>query len=175
VENFFLNIELFRLINGNHTPFWDRFFLFYRYAGTAWVLLPAIFFAAKMRPRRLSVLILAVAVQTLIVYTLKAVFAQPRPAALLENVHLLQPLYKYSFPSGDTAIAFAVAWSFVTRQKRLWVRLLLPFCALLVAYERIYLGVHFPLDVLAGAVIGMACGWGAYYADRKSLIWAARR
>jgi undecaprenyl-diphosphatase len=176
VENFFLNIELFRLINGNHSLFWDRFFLLYRYAGTIWMLLPAIFFAAIIRPRRLSVLILAVAIEALIIYILKTVFAQPRPAALLENVHLLQPLYKYSFPSGDTALAFSVAWSFVTGQGRLWVRLLLPFCALLVAYERIYLGVHFPLDVLTGAVIGITCGWGAcYYADKIPLLRAIRR
>ncbi|HAH87921.1 MAG TPA: phosphatase PAP2 family protein, partial [Armatimonadetes bacterium] len=63
MENFFLNIELFRLINGNHSLFWDRFFLLYRYAGTIWMLLPAIFFAAIIRPRRLSVLILAVVIE----------------------------------------------------------------------------------------------------------------
>lgn len=170
-----MNIELFRLINSHHSPFWDQFFFLYHYVGTAWMLPPAILIAAKVCPRRLPALVLAVAAQAVIVSILKAAFAQPRPAAVLENVHLLQPLYTYSFPSGDTALAFAAAWSFATRQKRLWVRLLLPFCALLVAYERIYLGVHFPLDVLAGALIGIGCGWGACYADRRFFILTARR
>jgi undecaprenyl-diphosphatase len=61
-----------------------------------------------------------------------------------------------SFPSGHAANAFAGASVLARRlraQRVLWWSL-----ALLIAYSRVYLGVHYPLDVIGGALLGFVCG-----------------
>lgn len=79
--------------------------------------------------------------------------------AWVKEVHVIGPQWKHgSFPSGHTqaafGVAFALAWVF--RRRWLWL-LFVP--AALVGLSRMYVGVHFPLDVLAGATIGITNSW----------------
>jgi len=89
----------------------------------------------------------------------KSLFARPRPYNELQDVRLLV-VYpgSFSFPSGHAATSFALA-SIIGHFSR---RTAIPaFCiAVLVAFSRIYVGVHYPSDVLGGAVWGGVTGGG---------------
>ncbi len=91
----------------------------------------------------------------------KLVFRRPRPftAILDAPVTLIDHPSSFSFPSGDAAIAVgaAVALSFVAPRWR-WPAYLF---ALAVLFERVAVGVHYPSDVLAGAVVGAISGLAA--------------
>jgi undecaprenyl-diphosphatase len=84
--------------------------------------------------------------------------ARPFESAVAVRVIDRRPL-TYSFPSGHAASAVAGAVTL----SRIWLRgrLVLWTLAALVAVSRIYVGVHYPLDVLGGAVLGIACAWAA--------------
>ena len=71
-----------------------------------------------------------------------------------------------SFPSGHTATAFAMATVCVTMMAKKW-QLPILLAAVLVSFSRIYLGQHFLLDVLVGALIGIVCGLGCVYFASK--------
>ena len=71
----------------------------------------------------------------------------------------LLPPDQFSFPSGHTITAFAMASSVSVFYPMLLAALL--FCAVSIALSRILLGMHFLTDVLAGAVIGSGLGWAA--------------
>ncbi|HUA60054.1 MAG TPA: phosphatase PAP2 family protein [Verrucomicrobiae bacterium] len=71
----------------------------------------------------------------------------------------LLPPDQFSFPSGHTITAFAVALSLIQFYPSLALGLL--FCALSIAASRILLGMHFLSDVLAGAAIGAALAYGS--------------
>jgi len=157
IEDFPLNVELFQLINRAHHPILDRFFLLFSLLGSGYVLIPIFLLVYFLRREKLKPLALAIIIETLTVLTLKTFFPQPRPASLLEDVHLLVPLYWRSFPSGDTAMAFAVA-TVLSKGERPLVKFILFTYALLIGYGRVYLGVHFPLDVATGALIGVLSG-----------------
>ena len=97
-----------------------------------------------------------------VVYVLKYVVAEPRPFLVLGNVHQLVPESEvYSFPSGHSASSFAVAtilglkYSLNFKNKRF--RLIYPLIAFaaLIGFSRVYIGVHYPLDVVFGALIGI--------------------
>lgn len=160
-ETFPLNIRFFRLVNNHHTPTTDRFFIWYRYLGSGYVLIPLLFLVWRMRPDKVTYFLLAVGLESLVVYGIKYFWCQPRPALVLEHVHLLQPLYTHSFPSGDTGMAFAIAGSLLVGEK-CTLQLMLLIYAALIAYERIYVGVHFPLDVVVGAIIGSLSAYGSF-------------
>jgi membrane-associated phospholipid phosphatase len=70
-----------------------------------------------------------------------------------------------SFPSGHTASAYAFSSAVGARMPLLWIPLRL--LALTIAYSRVHTGVHYPGDVVAGALLGSACG--------KTITAAGRR
>lgn len=113
--------------------------------------------------RRAGMVILAALLLVLIVVDLglKPLVHRPRPFQVLGMHMLIGPVPSgYSFPSGHTAAAFAgaVAWLMTAARTRLGRILPIAF-ALCVGWSRIYLGAHWPSDVLAGALVGALLGY----------------
>ena len=100
----------------------------------------------------------------LIVFCLKNLINEPRPFATLDNVNLLitenDPC---SFPSGHSASTLSVVTFFIMNMKDLVkkhyliVDIALVVFAAVIPFSRIYVGVHYPFDVLAGVIIGIFC------------------
>jgi undecaprenyl-diphosphatase len=96
---------------------------------------------------------------------LKSLVMQSRPFVSLPDVRLLiSPPSSYSFPSVNATYAFAASSGASLTARRLlgrppvwgWGFLAL---AVAVSYSRVYVGVHYPSDVLSGAIIGISMGW----------------
>jgi len=86
--------------------------------------------------------------------TLKPLVARIRPYDIDTQVKLLiKPLSDYSFPSGHTLVCFEGAVSLLACGYKKWGTAALA-AAIIVAFSRVYLYVHYPTDVLAGAVLG---------------------
>ena len=88
----------------------------------------------------------------------KAVANRPRPYEVVAGAVLRQhPAYGTSFPSSHTAVTVAVMIALVPFLPRALAGVAIAY-AVLVGWSRVYLGVHYPLDILGGAGIGIAVG-----------------
>lgn len=93
---------------------------------------------------------------------LKPMVARLRPFAVNPMIELLIAApTDYSFPSGHTSASFAAVIALWRSKEPLWVPA--GILAVLIGFSRLYLYVHYPTDVLLGAVVGMASGWVGYH------------
>ena len=91
--------------------------------------------------------------------TLKPLISRPRPWEVMEFVvPLVTTGDPDSFPSGHTCAAFAFASAVCATVSKKWVKAAAVAAAALMGISRIYVGVHFPTDVLSGAAVGSLCG-----------------
>lgn len=139
-------------------------------------ILACVLMLAFRRTRRVGVVASAslAASAALVNLTIKPLTARIRPYEVIEGLELLvHPQSDFSFPSGHTSAAFAVA---VVMLRLLPRRYGVPalVLAVLIALSRLYVGVHYPTDVLAGAVIGSTVALIACHVGRKWIAYPER-
>ena len=101
----------------------------------------------------------------MVYYVLKdVIIKRERPYVTLSDVHTmhLDTADKYSMPSGHTTAAFAVATALTLRYPKPYVYIPAYAWAAFVGYGRIYMGLHYPSDVLAGAILGSASAFAIH-------------
>ena len=103
-------------------------------------------------------------ISSVLTTSLKFAFNTPRPFVTYPNdITQYAHAGSKSFPSGHTSFCFATATSFSLLYPKWYVIAPMYTWASLVGYSRMYLGVHYPSDVLVGAIIGTASAVGTHY------------
>ena len=116
----------------------------------------------------------AAGVAWMLAHVAKAMADRPRPyLAMADAVLRQQPAHGTSFPSSHTAVTLAVAIALVPFLARPLAAAGIGY-AVLTGWSRVYLGVHYPLDILGGAGIGMAAAGVILLALRALLRRASR-
>ena len=169
-----LDTQLLLALNSMHTPFWDGVMALASGKLTWLPLYAALLWALVRKYRWQSVWwLLAVALVVLLVDRISSGLIKPcvarlRPThepAIAHLVHIVNG-YRgglYGFVSSHAANTFGVATLLAGALGRRWLWAALPLWAAFVSYSRIYLGVHYPGDVLCGAALGLSVGLSIYF------------
>ncbi len=171
-----LDIALFHFINGAMiNPFFDWLMPVLSGRGVPWliavvIVVPVVLLCGSVRLKICALLLVLVVAlgDPLIVGTIKDAVARPRPCLTLPDVNApLGCTTSGSMPSAHAANSFALAMvAFLFYRRSGWI--LFPLAAG-VAFSRVYCGVHYPSDVLAGAVLG--AGYAIALVISAQAIW----
>lgn len=152
------NVGGFRLINdlAGHNVWLDKFMIFSAdKMGYLLILLVLILFWKKDYFKRVIFVSLGSAIVSRFVFVavFRYLFYSPRPFLVLERVNvLMNHQFESSFPSGHASFYFALAMGIYFYNKKAGHIFLI--LAGLMGFARIFVSVHWPLDILAGAVLG---------------------
>ena len=129
---------------------------------SSWVCI-SLLLLAMGEPGRVAFKLVAVSAlgASLVAQGVKYLFRRPRPEFSPHENSMLMNSDQYSFPSGHTTAAFAVCVALIGQGS--FLGLMAFVLALLIGTSRVYLGAHYPLDVAAGAGIGMVVGVGVRF------------
>jgi membrane-associated phospholipid phosphatase len=183
-----LDARLLLAIYGGAHGTWALPMTAFTLLGEGWTSLALLPLLVWPRTRRFAALLTAaIVVQAILVKTLKGVFGRVRPWIALGLPAPIMTPHDPSFPSGHAAGCFCVAAFLAVGLPAAWparpgpaqgVVALAVTLAMLIALSRVYLGAHFPGDVLVGALLGALVGGlgGALYARGCSGVeYAAKK
>ena len=164
------------LIQSLHVSWLDPIVSFYTKlgdAGVLWIALSLVMLLYKPT-RTAGALALAAMILGLLVtnFTIKPLVERPRPWLDWPILPLVTERDPNSFPSGHTCAAFAACITWLRTLPWKWGRTAAPVLAVCMGLSRLYVGVHYPTDVLVGAVIGALCAWVAW---KGYQVWEERR
>ena len=142
-------------------------------AGMLWIALSVLMLCfRKTRKAGLASLLAMVLGLLCTNVALKHLVGRARPWLSVEGlVPLVAEHDPNSFPSGHTCAAFAAASAWCRTLPRRWMKVTAVVLAALMGFSRLYVGVHFPSDVLAGMAVGLLCGWMACLLWRQVPAW----
>lgn len=137
-------------------------------AGLLWAVLSLVMLCFPKTRRTGLLALAALALGGLLTnVTLKQLVGRIRPWHTVDGLlFLVEELDPHSFPSGHTCAAFAAAGVWFRGLPWRWMRVTGLAMAVLMGLSRLYVGVHFPSDVLAGALVGLLAAWLAWKLGR---------
>ncbi|MFH1112402.1 MAG: phosphatase PAP2 family protein [Pseudomonadota bacterium] len=161
------NQPLFRLLNGLHTPLTDIMWLALTTLGDGLILAIIVGAFLLANPRTTVMGLVLMLFASVLVNTVKLLVPTLRPVSLLDAVHVLGPLLRSgAFPSGHTASSMAAALSIAYFAKSRAAALGVILVGVLISVSRIFVGAHFPRDIIGG----MLCAVGLFVIF-TSLVW----
>ena len=186
-----IDTDLFLFLNGLHTSWLDKVMIA---VTQMWVWVPLylllIYWTVKQYGKRCWWIFLAVGIVVLCsdqlsAHVCKPLFHRLRPcynADLQYLIYLPKGMAggRYGFVSSHAANTFAVA-AFLTpalRKDRNWMGIMLYFWAFISSYSRIYLGFHYPGDILCGALLGILIGlilWKVFQLVVVKKVWKSEQ
>ncbi|MEE4115187.1 MAG: phosphatase PAP2 family protein [Marinilabiliaceae bacterium] len=164
---------IFLFLNSHHSPFWDQI-MWYISGRYTWVpLYLAILIMAGIKEKRRLLVLFPLIILTITlcdqvsVHCFKNVFERLRPCREPELeglVHIVRNKCPglYGFVSSHAANTFGLAFITLNVFRLRWYSIAIISWATLIAYSRVYLGVHYPGDVLGGALLGALIGYTMY-------------
>ena len=170
--------SLFLLLNGRHAQYWDHLTTLFTSKAPWGVMYATILYVLCKHSRWKTALATVLAFVLLIVVSdqltsslLRPLFARPRPSrepALEGLVHLVDGRRggAFGFPSAHAANTAALATFVILYFKQRALSAFFVAWMLVTCYTRVYLGVHYPGDLLAGMLVGALAGVGVYRAYR---------
>ena len=152
-----LDMYLFLTINQISSPILDYVFIFITYAGESlfWGFIIIVLWLKKERKASVY-LIYAFILDSILAFSTKLFFQRPRPPERFPGLEVLRKEYGLSFPSAHSERVFSGAVILGSLYKKF--RLSLFVLAMIVAFSRIYIGVHYPSDVVIGSINGIIIG-----------------
>jgi undecaprenyl-diphosphatase len=168
-----LDQHLFLFLNSLNSPFWDK--VMYAVSGKIiWfpLYLAILIWIGFKNKRKFPVILLFVIIAATLadqvsVQAFKNVFHRLRPChdpALQGLIHLVNGECGglYGFVSSHATNSFNVALLSIMFIRKRWFTICIILWAAIIGYSRIYLGVHYPGDVICGSIVGALIGWSVY-------------
>ncbi|MCH5186852.1 MAG: phosphatase PAP2 family protein [Oscillospiraceae bacterium] len=162
-----IDLNILNAVQSLHGSFLDRLMIIMSRLGSwavPWIITAAVLLLWRGRRKHGAVILLAMALGLLLGSgILKHIVMRERPFAhelglfTLSDLLIPAPADRYSFPSGHALTSFAAATSIFLWNKRCGAVAFIVAAA--IAFSRVYLYVHFPIDVLAGVLIGIPCAF----------------
>jgi len=168
--------DAFLYLNNLGNPSWDDFWRFVSYKFT-WIPFYILLFVLLIKhlgwKKAMVVLVLTlfmILISDQVTNIIKDSVKRLRPCFTKEFEGLIRPIGcerrgQFGFTSAHASNHFALALliGMVLRKKIKWLIYVLLIWAAIIAYSRVYLGVHFPLDILCGGILGLIISTGFYY------------
>jgi undecaprenyl-diphosphatase len=168
-----LDQRLFLFLNSINSPFWDG--IMYALSGKiiwAPLYLAILIYIGIKNKKRFPLILLFIAIAVALsdqvsVQLFKNVFHRLRPChepSLEGMVHLVKGQCGglYGFVSSHATNSFNIALLSLMFIRKRWYTITIIIWALVIGYSRIYLGVHYPGDVICGSILGAFIGWSVF-------------
>ncbi len=174
-----LDQQILIFLNGFHSPFWDKFMWVFTGKWT-WIPMYATILYVLLKNFNIYISVFTtIAIALTILYAdqicasaIRPMVERMRPSNLdnpiSDIIHIVNGKRggRYGFPSCHAANSFALAFFIMLLFKRGWLTLFMLLWATTNSYSRVYLGVHYPGDLIAGLIVGLSGALIVYYLYR---------